>query len=86
MTKCKPIACNDVTCRIIHPLYAIFLLLHSDTVDPAKDCYWITADYYQSAVEFIGSTVELSTQTSQSLTTIHSEDDLMSEYSASYGQ
>ena len=73
----------------MHPSYFFTMLLHlyRDTVDPAKDCYWVTADYYQSAVEFISSTVELSTHSSQStMTTAHSENDLMSEYSASYGQ
>ena len=60
---------------------------YSDDVDPAKDCYWVTSDYYQTAVEYISSTVELSTThsiTIPSTTTVHSENDLLSEYSASY--
>ena len=67
-----------------------FPIHHRDQVDPTKDCFWVSEDYYQAAVEFIGSMVEPSSQ-SQLLSQTpslasHSNTELLSEYSASYIQ
>lgn len=87
--KCKPISSDKYYYSHRNSWYP-FLIPHRDQVDPTKDCFWVSEDYYQAAVEFIASLVEPSSQ-SQLLSQTpslasQSNTDLLSEYSASYIQ